>query len=222
MRRATTREPPQRGKRKLAGPQARPIAALARYGQQRRRTHSKRASDQQPTPRTRNLSAPVAEKNTRRTRERRPLGAKSNECLLARIPTRQQRQDNDDRGRQTKQGVQHQQGSLLLSPQQTRRLAHHRMRTRTLRCAMTPVVSEVARATILDLAPGLSASSSPAPDVSRRRLVPTSGTHDPAAVDADVPGKHKTPGNPRVLRDGRYWARTSDLRLVEAALSQLS
>ena len=27
---------------------------------------------------------------------------------------------------------------------------------------------------------------------------------------------------PRGFRDGRYWARTSDLRLVEAALSQLS
>src|SRR6185312_8779343 len=32
----------------------------------------------------------------------------------------------------------------------------------------------------------------------------------------------RNPANPRGYCSGRYWARTSDLRLVEAALSQLS
>jgi hypothetical protein len=34
--------------------------------------------------------------------------------------------------------------------------------------------------------------------------------------------RDRNAANPRGYCDGRYWARTSDLRLVEAALSQLS
>jgi hypothetical protein len=37
-----------------------------------------------------------------------------------------------------------------------------------------------------------------------------------------APLKRETPRKHGAKRDGRYWARTSDLRLVEAALSQLS
>jgi hypothetical protein len=36
------------------------------------------------------------------------------------------------------------------------------------------------------------------------------------------PKNDESPGSPGLPGDGRYWARTSDLRLVEAALSQLS
>ena len=38
----------------------------------------------------------------------------------------------------------------------------------------------------------------------------------------EQPVERRKPRHGAVLRSGRYWARTSDLRLVEAALSQLS
>ena len=41
------------------------------------------------------------------------------------------------------------------------------------------------------------------------------------ALAREAPCKRRNPRN-RGFRHGRYWARTSDLRLVEAALSQLS
>ena len=39
---------------------------------------------------------------------------------------------------------------------------------------------------------------------------------------SDEPANSRSPANAGLLGGGRYWARTSDLRLVEAALSQLS
>jgi hypothetical protein len=42
------------------------------------------------------------------------------------------------------------------------------------------------------------------------------------AIEAGLAPKRRNAREVRTLRDGRYWARTSDLRLVEAALSQLS
>ena len=47
----------------------------------------------------------------------------------------------------------------------------------------------------------------------------------PQAVPQQTPKRRKPPryqGFPALACYGRYWARTSDLRLVEAALSQLS
>jgi hypothetical protein len=41
-------------------------------------------------------------------------------------------------------------------------------------------------------------------------------------IKAMAPCSARFPCKPRCSGDGRYWARTSDLRLVEAALSQLS
>ncbi len=59
----------------------------------------------------------------------------------------------------------------------------------------------------------------PAAEAIRQARAEVSGTHS-----GRTPKRNAAPGR-RILSNygyGRYWARTSDLRLVEAALSQLS
>ena len=54
---------------------------------------------------------------------------------------------------------------------------------------------------------------------------PDEGREEDAAPVEALPQRHaetRKPAFPAGSESGRYWARTSDLRLVEAALSQLS
>jgi hypothetical protein len=59
----------------------------------------------------------------------------------------------------------------------------------------------------------------PAGEAIRQAREEVCGTHSGRTHKFSMTGSRRIPCN---YRNGRYWARTSDLRLVEAALSQLS